>query len=152
MLTRLKKSVPFSQRLNDFIISKTENLKYELVNEEYDYDYLYNYYIDSNRFIINPNNNDNNIFGDSKINILFRVWHDKIHFENNYKFDLKGELQCYLKHIVELPKDFELEKKLLFAEIVGQTLFFEENNRFPDNQREFTIKFLKDNNLQWQNF
>lgn len=148
-LTRYKLTQPFSIKLNDFIINRVKNIKYEIKDFDIEdtnelYNNLKQIFDKENIIIINSKNNNNTIFGNSDINILFRVWHDYTHYINNYDFTLLGEINTFKKQELELPnRNYRFEKQLLFIEIVEQTRYRLNNGYFPINQRNFTIEELK---------
>lgn len=149
---------PFSQRLNDFIVSwyieHKEKVHFEFVSEDdfnpKDIKGTLNRYIEryKNEGIIKiwTGASENSIFGNEVVNILYRCFHDYVHITSNAGFDLAGEtltasIQCSL-----LPSsDWLFEKQLIMADIVGLNLFHRANNKeYVINQRQFIIDFLTD--------
>lgn len=150
-LSRYKNSVPFSADLNSWI----ENYVYSLLdsgsisgvdyfeNDEYDtFEAILGHYKATNRVAIWSGASDNNIFGSSEINLLFRVWHDYIHITNNLNFDAINEIKVAKIQSAQLPFNMLEEKLLIEADIIGQVLYYLEYNEFPIDQRKFTIDFL----------
>lgn len=136
---RYKNTIPFSQRLNDFILKRASEIKY--VEVEHGPNSLDKLRSETQRLGIMPVNTDhcdNNIFGSREINVAFRAWHDHIHLEHNLEFNLEGELRASFIQAAELPSDWYEERLLLIYEITGQALYFLSHGVFVENQRKFT--------------
>lgn len=86
---------------------------------------------------------DNNIFGDSRINAMFRAWHDYMHVTTGNDFTLQGEINTYKIQVEMLPKDWTYERMLLQAEIVGQGVHYTFSDKIISNQREFARNYIK---------
>lgn len=143
-LKRFKKSVPFSRRLNEWIVNRTKDIKFVAGNfEEVDFETFKNESIANGFMKISNTNCEGTIFGDANINVLFRVWHDAIHIELNEDFDYMSEARVCFKQIAELPEDWHFEKQLLQIEIIGQASYHAKTGNFVDDQRAFTIKVLE---------
>lgn len=143
-LERLKSSAPFSQRLNDFIVSRANAISYlsgdfkEVDFEEFKFQSIANGYMK-----IDNKHCENTIFGDPEINIMFRAWHDSIHLELNEDFSPMAEVRVAFKQIAELPQDWLYERQLILMEVAGQVAYNDKHNgAFPENQREFTINLI----------
>jgi len=143
-LKRIKSNVPFSQRLNDWIVNRVAGIKFvpyngeELSFEEFKQEYAKNGYM-----YISTENCEDSIFGKSHINVLFRVWHDSIHIELNEDFDYMAEARVAFKQCAELPSDWLFEKQLIMCEVIAQASYHQKTGNFVANQREFTINVLE---------
>lgn len=75
-------------------------------------------------------------------NYLFRAIHDSIHLLYGLSFsDLDEATVCYMScESLGLNK---AERIIMQAEIIGQLEYKAEFGEFPENQREFTINYLK---------
>lgn len=151
-LIRLKNNVPFSAKLNQFcgnfvqdlqdsgeikqiIYSSNDNFNtFEKIKKAYDFDKTLHIWTGAS---------DNNIFGSSDLNILFRVWHDYTHVKYNLDFEPINEIQVCNIQMSNLPEDYNFEKLLINSDITGQVLYFSKFGEFPTDQRKFTIDFLK---------
>ena len=86
---------------------------------------------------------ENTIFGDAKVNHYFRAWHDYIHIVYDLGYSITEEsIVCNIQRDM-LPSDWNLERDLINAEIIGQAHYFYKNNEFVKNQRDFTSQYLK---------
>ncbi len=95
------------------------------------------------------------IFDDARYNILFRYWHDVIHYETNLNFSLDHEIKVCNIQIKEISKFLDINgysacmiediKEIIYHEIISQGLFYKSNNNFIDNQKKFIYDlFLSD--------
>lgn len=150
-LMRYKKSVPFSERLNDWITEKVAQLVSDGHIDGIDFtdsdDYgtleaIKNYYKDTHRLIVWTGGSDDTIFADPEVNWAFRAWHDYVHIVNDLPFTVEGESLVAFLQAAELPKDWYLERQLILSEVVGQVLYNHfHNGEFPSDQRAFTVHF-----------
>ena len=88
------------------------------------------------------------IYGDREVNYAFRAWHDWCHWRGGHPFNREGEQAVYAmqcQHLVQL-YDYSLRTRrwfdILYAEIIGQQLYFEQHRQFPADQRAFVERFL----------
>lgn len=143
----------FSERLNDWIIERTKNIEFFIDNSmtnpmdkqetEADvYERLRNYYLDNKVIISSDNYCEDTIYGYPEINILFRVWHDQVHFENNFDFSLLGESLTAFEQIKELPEDWFYEKLLILAEVIGQAAYYLNTGKFTDQQDLYVLEAI----------
>lgn len=88
---------------------------------------------------------DNTIWGAPHSNALFRAWHDSLHLRHGLGFDPSHELilaEFQIKEAARVIGDrFAL---LVKAEVQGQIEFFKEFNKFPENQLEFTLNYMRE--------
>ncbi len=151
---RLKPTVPFSQRLNNWITDFYENNKSTFVfTNEDDFDpnnldsnliRFKERYEKTGKIHIWTGASENSIFGeDPLINSYFRCWHDYIHINHSLSFDFQSEtilasIQCSM-----LPVDWMFERELIMVEILAQAQYHHIHGEFLKNQRKFTIEYLK---------
>lgn len=141
---RLKNTIPFSQRLNDWILERVKTINYKESNEDLgSFEDLKTRYKKDGYLTINNSFCENNIFGSKEVNIAFRAWHDLIHIELNEGFEYMQETRVAFKQIAELPEDWKEEKLLILSEIIGQAAYHEKTNSFVDNQRLFTSNLMQ---------
>lgn len=141
---RLKATIPFSQRLNDWISKHLSEKGIEYSGsdkapenwEETKEQNRYNLFV-SNKFC------ENTIFGTIEANIAFRAWHDYTHIANNLSFEPLDEIKVAFLQAAELPKDWHYERMLIISEVAGQVLYHSTFEFFPENQRKFTINLLE---------
>lgn len=144
---RLKSNVPFSQRLNDFIMERAKEINYQARSEApNDYETL-KAMCSVNNIIVWSGASDKTIFSDDKVNIAFRAWHDLIHLKHDFDFSLEGEIATTYEQINELPEYWELERNLLESEVIGQARYYYATGDFPKDQRKFTLLYLNDRNF-----
>lgn len=150
-LVRLKEDVPFSKDLNEFIENRAKTIPYAIVltgqdvfkgltpTEAFQALLLY---AEKGVIPVWTGESDRTIFGSSRVNHLFRFWHDYIHIKHRLGFDLEGESIVAAIQQYELPQEFIFEKELIHIEVVGQAQYYFVNSQFHSNQREFTIEYL----------
>ncbi len=80
------------------------------------------------------------IYQDASINYMFRALHDSMHIKTGLDFSIKSEIE--LGKIQASKQTSDLMRELFYSEIVGQALYFEKNNKFIDNQVQFTLDYL----------
>lgn len=149
---RLKNSVPFSERLNSFIIGWFEEHKDTFVFVEEDdfngddiegtFEAHKKRFEDTGKIHIWTGASDGTIFGDPTVNHKFRAWHDYIHIKYDKGYDFIGETMVAQIQKSQLPYDWLIERELIECEIVGQALYFMEHGDFLQDQRAYTINFL----------
>ena len=150
---RIKNSIPFSEKLNDFIsdwfeLHKdifvfTDKDNFDSNNIEATFELHKKIYRNTGKIHIWNGASDKTIFGDSIINCKFRAWHDYIHINYNLGYSITEEsIVCDIQKDM-LPFTWDFEKKLIECEIRGQVHYFYRNNKFVENQRLFTIKWLE---------
>jgi hypothetical protein len=152
-LIRLKQSEPFSIRLNLWLKNwfKQHEQYFEFSDvddfdlyEQKEYlERLKTRFSEERKITVWSGCSDNSIFGDSTVNTYFRAWHDYNHIMHNLDFSFESEsLVCSIQ-LAELPSHYNFEKLLLYADIIGQNLYYKQNNEFPINQRLFVLNFLE---------
>jgi len=137
---RIKNTIPFSERLNEWIIERAKSIDYvsgadfdEVSFEDFKEAYLSDGYMK-----ISSLHCENNIFADVSVNIAFRAWHDQVHILLNEGFDYMGEARVAFAQCSELPNEWGLEKQLIMVEVVAQAAYHEKYGDYVPNQREFT--------------
>lgn len=141
---RFKASIPFSERLNTFILEKAKELKFVSgVFEEVDFS-TFKQETEQNGYMkISSEYCENTIFGDPEVNIAFRAWHDATHLQLNEGFDYMAETRVAFAQIAELPREWEYERLLILTEVVAQAAYHQKTGGFVENQRLFTINTLR---------
>jgi len=100
------------------------------------------------RYIVYAGGSENTVFGDPEVNYHFRAWHDWCHWKGKHDFSFQGEHATYLmqcEHLVELygnDETTERWRRILFADVIGQKLYFHRYRCFPENQMEFVKQYL----------
>lgn len=149
-------TIPFSDRLNDWLRDWSdrqlnEGTKIEFVSEDdFDEEDLQgtferhkDYYLSRGLVQVWTGESNKSIYGKPEINWAARAWHDVTHFENNLGYTPLEEIQVGKIQAAQLPEDWWFEKALIDAEVTGQILYHCKHNKFPENQREFTLNYLK---------
>lgn len=147
ILQRYKASVPYSQNLNNWLIewAQDKNIVYTDVNFEFTpttFQEMREEYLKTNVLTIWTGACNNTIYGDPEINLLARAWHDWTHFNYNLSFEPLDEVQVGILQMKELPQDWLFEKLLVHIDVIGQVMYYQQNGKFPDNQRLFTLNSL----------
>lgn len=150
--TRLKKTTPFSIRLNAYIINwyMANRIRFEFTDTDYfddmspreAFNKMKEDYSKTGKIKIWTGSSDNTIFGDETVNVYFRAWHDYTHLMINQDFSFAGETAVAIAQAGQLPDDFIFEKELIMCEIVGQNLYYRENKEYCTDQRVFTHQYL----------
>ena len=150
---RLKTTVPFSTRFNEWIEQWFENHKdlFVFVNEDdFDetdiqgtFDKHVQRFKETGKIHIWTGASDHTIFGEPTVNHKFRAWHDYIHITYGYGYDFVGESICSAIQQSMLPTNWHFERNLVHAEIVGQAQYFMVNGNFLNDQRLFTYLYLQ---------
>lgn len=144
---------PFSEKLNRFVydwwMANKLSFKYydtpqfQLNNSKETFDSFKAEYI-LNKTV--PMWNDGctvNIFGSAEINAMFRSWHDFMHVITDNDFTLQGEIETYKVQVEMLPKEWEYERLLLQAEIIGQGIHYSFSDKTISDQRAFARNYIK---------
>lgn len=101
------------------------------------------------RYVVYAGGSENTIFGDPEVNYHFRAWHDWCHWKGSFDFSFQGEygvfgMQCeHLMAVYGSGEKTEKWKRILFADIIGQKLYFQRHQRFPVDQMGFVLQFLE---------
>lgn len=143
--SRLKKQVPFSNRLNEWIKERVKTISYFPYEglEEMSFEDFKSEVKTRGSMPISSDHCEGTIFGDPEVNIMFRAWHDKIHLDLDEGFGYMEEARVAFAQISELPEDWKEEKLLILTEVIGQAAYHEKTGQFIENQREFTISVLE---------
>lgn len=153
-LQRLKDNQPFSQQLNDWVTKWYEDHKDKFVFTETDdfdpndiegtlHKHIRRYYQETGKIHVWTGASDNTIFADPKVNHYFRAWHDYIHVTQNYGYDFIGESIVADIQRQQLPKEWIFERELVMCEVVGQAQYNMIQGDFVNNQRQFTMDYLR---------
>lgn len=96
---------------------------------------------------------DNTIYGNSFVNILARVWHDRWHLtldldfslDNERKVAIKQYEECYMYLLGRIGRYRALKASmLLFIDIVAQAEYYELFEEYVDNQLQFVSNLFDD--------
>lgn len=97
------------------------------------------------RMVVYAEGSDESIYGDAQVNYAFRAWHDWCHYITNNDFTVKGELGVYNYQMAMLAARFGKVgywSRLLYADVVGQRLYYLLHHRYVDDQRGFVATYL----------
>ena len=101
-----------------------------------------------NRMLVCSGGCDDTIYAHEKVNHAFRAWHDWCHWRGGHDFSVAGETAVYhiqCQHLVMLYGDNPATRRwrgILYAEVVGQRLYYETHKRYVTDQRAFVEQFL----------
>lgn len=106
---------------------------------------------------INTDFSTGTIFGDPRVNWLFRAWHDYCHLLVDAPFDAEGERKAATEQInqVYVLDGLSESEKLLFARIIdievnGQMDYYVAHNGFPPDQRAFFLAEWTRKHGEWK--
>ena len=120
---------------------------------------LYHHVQTTGRMEVSNVNSEKTIFADAETNYAFRAWHDHCHLRDaegvflgwgTYpgRFDWAGEVWVYQQMVQDVVKMYRYCSphidSLIEAEVLGQFLHKEVWGAFVEDQREFTIAYMKD--------
>ena len=151
---KIKDNTPFSPRLNKFIENKFKEISHliKFVDKD-DFDdndtertfiHHLDRYATHNEIHVWTGSSDKTIFGDPVINHKFRAWHDYIHLTKRLGYDSINESIVAKIQINQLPDSYLFEKELINIEVIGQVQYMKKKGLFVENQRKFTIDYLRD--------
>lgn len=149
---QVKNTIPFSRRLNEFLISFMQQHWDKFVftdTDDFDSDDIEGtlarhreIYLREGKIYIWTGASDFTIFGSAKMNHYFRAWHDYIHMVHNLGYDFVGETAVANIQMAQLPLDWAFERALVNSEIIGQWLYYAKYGEFINDQRAFTLDFI----------
>lgn len=102
------------------------------------------------RLIVYSGGSDMTIFAEPEVNYAFRAWHDWCHWKGQHLFTLFGEIGVYRMQQEQLIAKYGDTPqvrgwcKLLYAEVLGQFLYYYHHKDYIDNQKEFVKHFGRD--------
>lgn len=116
------------------------------------YEKMCSLYSQGKPFPVSSINCVNIIYPTNEDNIIFRAWHDMMHFITDKSFNPSCEPSVYRAQKMQLAqwyfsrfsdeKLFKLLALVLESETVGQVSYEQENEKFPENQVEFCLKWI----------
>ena len=121
-------------------------------NAPHTFDALKRHFHSGRRLVVWSGGSQASIYGDPGVNYAFRAWHDWCHCVGNHDFTLGGEAAACEMQCAQLITRFGDNAvtrrwcRILRAEIIGQALYFERYQRFPDDQYGFVVAYLRDAN------
>lgn len=149
----LKKTVPFSSRLNEWIANWYDRNKvffrftkhddFDPEDIEGTFQRHKKRFEESGVISIWTGASEGTIFGDPTINHKFRAWHDYIHLTHNLGYDFIGESITANVQASQLPNDWLFERELVLCEVVGQAQYNMMTGEFVEDQRQFTVDYLQ---------
>ena len=120
---------------------------------------LYYHVWRNRRMEVSNTNSEKTIFADAETNYAFRAWHDHCHLRNTEgvflggvaypgSFDWTGEVWVYQQMVQDVVKMYgycsPYIDRLIEAEVLGQFLHKEVWGDFVEDQKAFTIAYMKD--------
>lgn len=93
-------------------------------------------------FPVSGDHSDRTIWGHPDLNALFRAWHDRLHVAYCHDVDPEGEMSVAFRHLRLI--DGAAERAILWAETWGQADFQLQHGRFPEDQRRFVVRAVRD--------
>lgn len=150
ILSRYKASVPFSQRLNDWLVNwaqdkkiiHTESDDFDASDIEGTFQRHRSRYLQTGEIHVWTGQSDLTIYGDPEINWIARAWHDATHYDCNLSYSTFDEIKVGIIQMKELPPEGHFEKLLVHHDVIGQIMYHSEHGHFPLNQRVFTLNQL----------
>lgn len=148
----MKNNIPYSPRLNDFVLDWFEQNKhffhvyetsqFNLDDANLSFNYFKEHFKLHGTIPMWYDSNEDNIFGSTEVNAKFRAWHDYMHIVNGFDFSLEGEIKTYHKQQKLLPKMWYWERLLLQSEIIGQGIYYTFSDKTIESQRAFALDFI----------
>lgn len=89
--------------------------------------------------VVYSGDSDKTIYGDSRVNLAFRAWHDRLHLRLQTPFTLEGETLVARYQANRLGG---VLGDIIMAEVVGQAEYFKTHGSFPVDQSEFMRRYL----------
>lgn len=145
-----------SQALSRFVVGQAERIRigqgirwHAVPDAPNTWEDLYYAYLSAKKkgfyLPVSSLHSDNSIYTTPEVNHACRYWHDMLHCVHGLDFSLASELQvgriqadCVGRHFgVGSP-----EHLLMLADTVGQSIYDSIHGKFPDNQREFCLKWV----------
>lgn len=93
------------------------------------------------RLVIWSGASESTIWGSREANWLFRAWHDYAHILSLGEFTPEGERLAALK---QMSQSGTILAKVINIEVNEQVKYFQQYNKFPENQIEFFKEKAKD--------
>jgi hypothetical protein len=94
---------------------------------------------------VNPQEAEGSIYSNTKTNIAFRAWHDKLHQDLNAGFDHEGEMKVALEHQRQAKEAglSEESQRALWADTWETFKHHEDTGSFPSKPREFVAQQMQ---------
>lgn len=151
---RMKDNIPFSTKLNNWIdkwyLGKIGIFEFTDI-DNFDPNDLKgtflehkDYFKQVGRIRIWKGASNNTIYGDPKVNLYFRAWHDYTHITNDLGYSPIEESIVAEIQKSQLPEDWIIERKLIDIEVTGQVQYHHLNGEFVKDQRQFTAIYYQD--------
>ena len=126
-------------------------LTWEPVDTDYSsYEEMRQDYLATGVLKVNTDHSDYTIFGDPRTNWAFRAWHDTCHLLADADFSLEGEKKAADLQIKQMwafmgkgSAVAPLFERLIHAEVVGQAEYFFETGKYPENQYDWAVEYLR---------
>lgn len=100
-----------------------------------------------NRMVVYSGGAEGTIYADPQVNYAFRAWHDWCHWKGANDFTIPGEIGVYtmqVSHLKERFSDVNRWSWILYAEVVGQRLYYSRYKTYVEDQRSFIAAYLTD--------
>lgn len=106
----------------------------------------------SGHFLIYSGDCSNTIYSSADYNIMFRAWHDFVHYHYGFTFKAYDEVRTALVQIDfarSILETYCLSERLiecvvlvLQADIIGQVQYYTKTGQFVSNQRQFVTEMI----------
>jgi hypothetical protein len=143
-----------SPEFNAVVAKMASNVKYTLTRDQYGSfeEMKQDAWNRGGRFSVNTEHSSRTIFGDKRVNWMFRAWHDQCHLIANAGFDVQGEYaasQVQIQQMRHAGVSSPFFEALVDIEVNGQGQYFAETGQFPVDQYDFTVLHLQARGLKW---
>lgn len=136
-----------SQEFNDLVEHFGSLVPHTLGTFDYpDYETMRSEWLSTGSIQVNTEHSDGTIFGEPRINWLFRAWHDYCHLLVDAGFDAQGERLAadeQIRQVYALPGLSDAEKllysRIIDIEVNGQVDYYVAHNDFPPDQYAFFL-------------
>lgn len=106
-------------------------------------------YVEKHKAIrVSDENSGDTIYGYADVNYAARAWHDWTHWKHQIPFTPEGEKLTYERQLVDMMAVYGVDAnslrwaQMLYADIVGQTEYFERWGVYATQQRAFNLAYL----------
>ena len=130
-----------SASLNRLVLSQASRINWQPSdNAPETYEDLRQAYASLGYIPVSPIGCETSIYGDARVNLASRAWHDATHLQHGLGFNASDEIavariQCASAGIAR-------DRALLWADIAGQVRYFETFGEFPNDQKAFVLDYV----------
>lgn len=130
-----------SASLNRLVLAQASRIKWQASDTAPEtFDALRRAYASLGYIPISTIGLETSIYGDARVNLAFRAWHDATHLQHGLGFNASDEIA--VAHIQCASAGIARDRALLWADIAGQVRYFETFGEFPNDQKAFVLDYI----------